>query len=83
MRREGGTSVIARQAFRFELDPNNVQRTAIAKHAGTARFAYNWALERVKTALDSHHRTGCQDPERDRSAQRVERLQERPGPVVG
>lgn len=30
------------RAYRTELDPNNVQRTALLKHAGTARFAYNW-----------------------------------------
>ncbi len=32
------------QAFRFELDPNRVQREALAQHVGAARFAYNWAL---------------------------------------
>lgn len=32
------------QAFRYELDPTNVQRTLLAKSAGTARFAFNWAL---------------------------------------
>ena len=32
------------QAFRYELDPNNRQRTLLRKSAGTARFAYNWAL---------------------------------------
>jgi putative transposase len=34
--------------LRYELDSNNVQRTALQQHAGTARFAYNWALERIK-----------------------------------
>ena len=34
------------QAYRYELKPHNVQRTALAKHAGTARFAWNWALAR-------------------------------------
>lgn len=34
------------RAYRYELDPNNVQRTLLAKHAGTARFAWNWALAR-------------------------------------
>jgi putative transposase len=32
------------QAFRYELDPNNVQHGALVQHAGVARFAYNWAL---------------------------------------
>ncbi len=31
-------------AHRIRLDPNNVQRTYFARAAGTARFAYNWAL---------------------------------------
>lgn len=34
------------QAYRYELDPNDKQRTLLAKHAGAARFAYNWGLER-------------------------------------
>lgn len=34
------------QAFRYELDPTNVQRTLFAKAAGTAPFAYNWGLAR-------------------------------------
>ncbi len=33
------------RAYRYELDPNNRQRTHMAKHAGCARFAYNWGLE--------------------------------------
>ena len=32
------------KSFKTELDPNNKQRTLFAKHAGCARFAYNWAL---------------------------------------
>lgn len=31
-------------AHRVRLDPNNVQATYLARAAGTARFAYNWAL---------------------------------------
>jgi putative transposase len=31
-------------AHRIRLDPNNVQATGLAHAAGTARFAYNWAL---------------------------------------
>jgi len=33
------------KAFRYELKPNVEQRIALAKHAGTARFAYNWGLK--------------------------------------
>lgn len=34
------------QAYRFELGPNNRQETNLQKHAGTARFTYNWGLAR-------------------------------------
>ena len=36
------------QAYRYELKPNNRQRTLLFKAAGTARFAYNWGLARRK-----------------------------------
>lgn len=52
------------RAFKTELDLNNAQRIACLKHAGAARFAYNWGLERkiralhagikVPTAIDLH-----------------------------
>lgn len=32
------------RAYKTELDFNNRQRTAFLKHAGAARFVYNWAL---------------------------------------
>ena len=34
------------RGYKTELDLNNEQRTACLKHAGAARFAYNWALAR-------------------------------------
>ncbi len=40
-----------RQALRFALDPTVVQRRACARHAGAARNAYNWGLERVQETL--------------------------------
>ncbi len=52
------------RGFKTELDLNNAQRTACARAAGTARFAYNWGLarkleahqtgEKVPTAIDLH-----------------------------
>ena len=52
------------RAYRTELDPNNVQGTALLRHAGAARFAYNWGLrrkiearergEKNPTAIDLH-----------------------------
>jgi len=32
------------RAHRIRLDPNNVHATYLARAAGVARFAYNWAL---------------------------------------
>jgi len=56
--------VIALCAFKTELDLNNVQKTACLRHAGAARYAYNWGLarkmeayqkgEKVPTAIDLH-----------------------------
>lgn len=45
--------MVVYQAFRFELDPNDVARSALASHAGAARFAYNWGLATVTDRLDA------------------------------
>ena len=52
------------RGFRTELDLNNKQRTACLRHAGAARFAYNFGLrrkaeayqagEKVPSAIDLH-----------------------------
>ena len=42
--------MIVLRAFKTELDLSNGQRTACAKHAGAARYAYNWGLARKKEA---------------------------------
>jgi putative transposase len=39
------------RAFKTELDLSNKQKTACLQHAGAARFAYNWGLERKKAAM--------------------------------
>lgn len=36
------------RGYKTELDLNTVQRTACLKHAGVARFAYNWGLRRYQ-----------------------------------
>ncbi len=36
------------QAFRYELDPTRPEEECLRRHAGVARFAYNWALERCR-----------------------------------
>jgi len=38
------------RAYKTELDLNNVQTTACRKHAGAARWAYNWGLTRKQEA---------------------------------
>lgn len=40
-------------AHRIALDPNNAQGTYMARAAGTARFAYNWALAEWKRQYDA------------------------------
>ena len=52
------------RGFKTELDLNNKQRTACLRHAGAARFAYNFGLrrkaeayqagEKVPSAIDLH-----------------------------
>jgi len=41
-------------AHQIRLDPNNVQATYFARAAGTARFAYNWALEEWGRQYQAH-----------------------------
>src|SRR3972149_8143111 len=43
------------RAYRTELDPNNEQRTALLRHAGAARWAYNYGLRRK---IDIYKETG-------------------------
>jgi putative transposase len=45
------------RAFRTELDLNNVQRTSCARHAGAARYAYNWGLSRKLEAHQAGQKT--------------------------
>jgi putative transposase len=54
------------RAYKTELDLNNVQKTTCLRHAGAARWAYNWGLarkmeayrngEKVPTAIDLHRK---------------------------
>jgi putative transposase len=43
------------RGYKTELDLNDRQRTACAKHAGAARYAYNWGLRRK---IDAYEATG-------------------------
>ncbi|MBN1886698.1 MAG: transposase [Thermoflexales bacterium] len=56
--------MIVLRAYKTELDLNHGQRTALARHAGAARYAYNWGLarkieaheagQRLPSAIDLH-----------------------------
>jgi putative transposase len=41
-------------AHKIQLDPNNEQSTYLSKAAGTARFAYNWALAEWRREYAAH-----------------------------
>jgi putative transposase len=43
------------RGYKTELDLTNEQRTACLKHAGAARFAYNWGLAR---SIEAYRTTG-------------------------
>ena len=60
------------RGYKTELNLNNEQRTACLKHAGCARFAYNWGLARSQevyrttgkrpTAIDLHKQLNALKP---------------------
>jgi len=39
------------RAYRFALDPSAAQARDLERHAGAARFAFNWALAQVKANI--------------------------------
>ena len=43
--------------FKTELHTNNKQRTLLSKHAGAARFTYNWGLHQKKIAHENKQKT--------------------------
>ena len=43
------------RAFKFTLDPTRAQAEALLRHAGAARWAFNWALGE-KVAAHRHWR---------------------------
>ena len=48
------------RSFKTELDLNNQQKTLCARHAGTARHAYNWGLVLCKQVL-AHNKINAAD----------------------
>jgi len=49
------TLMLVHKAYRYELDPNNFQRSSLLQHAGVARFTYNWGLEQRITLFKHNH----------------------------
>ena len=47
------------RAYKTELELNHEQITACKRHAGAARWAYNWGLARKQ---ESYHATGLVAP---------------------
>jgi putative transposase len=73
--------VIGPQAFRYELAPKAGQWVLLAKHAGCARFAWNWSLgERIfrnarsESARSSLSRDRCAITGRYRECKAEERF---------
>ncbi|MFK7873079.1 MAG: helix-turn-helix domain-containing protein [Oligoflexales bacterium] len=60
------------KAHKIALIPNNCQRTFFAQSAGTARFAYNWALNRWQKLYESGEKTSEQDLRRELNAIKLE-----------
>lgn len=59
-------TITVTQAYRFALDPTPVQVRDLERHAGAARFAYNWALAAVRANLAqraAEHSYGLGDDE--------------------
>ena len=46
-----GETILVHQAYRFGLDPTPAVERDLARHAGAARFAFNWGLEFVRACL--------------------------------
>lgn len=41
------------RGYKTEIKPNNVQKTLLLKHAGAARWTYNWGLNQKKMAMEA------------------------------
>ena len=54
------------KAYRTELDPNKDQLTLLKKHAGCARFAYNWGLsKKIESYKETGKSTSCYDLQKE------------------
>ena len=48
------------QAFRFTLDPTEDQASALARHFGARRKAYNWTVATLKADIQAWHAAGVE-----------------------
>lgn len=60
------------RAHKIKLKPNKAQAVMLSKTAGTARYAYNWALARWKELYDQGVRTSYVDLSREWTKDRPE-----------
>jgi hypothetical protein len=60
------------RGYKTELQLNNVQKTACLKHAGAARYTYNWGLNQKKMAYENGEKR--QVPEVQEQEERHRRL---------
>lgn len=44
--------MLVQRGYKTEIQPNNKQKTLLAKNAGAARYAFNWALNLKKQAFE-------------------------------
>ena len=44
-------------AYKYELKPNMAQRIHLAKHAGVARFTFNWGLAKRIALYEENKKT--------------------------
>lgn len=45
--------MVVQKAYKTEINPNNAQKTLLLKHAGAARWAYNWGITQKKLAREN------------------------------
>ena len=45
------------RGYKTEIKPNHVQKTLLLKHAGAARWTYNWGLNQKKMAYENGEKT--------------------------
>ncbi len=49
--------MLVNKAYRYELEPNKTQLILLKKHAGCARFAWNWGLAERKRLWEEERKT--------------------------